>query len=215
MAKKKLQHHTLEYRPAKPTDGQIASRLLYPSFSKKATFLIGLGDEERAKAIIKNLFALEGHRLSYQFAEFAYLDGRVVGINIAYPARELGKLNRKLGQLLLKQYRLRGKFALIVRGLSSLFITEAAKDEFLLSNLSVKRQLRGQGIGGEIISHLEETSLAKGCSKVSIMVSVEEKKLRSFYEGCGYKVKAIYLESNKRVKYLGPGYLRMVKDLTG
>jgi len=213
MPKNKNHSQKIEFRPAKPTDASLASRLLFSTFPKKATFIIGLGSEDRARKILRDLFSQEGHRLSYQFAEIACVEGGIVGISIAYPERELGRLNRRFYWLLLKQYHFRGKLALIIRGWPTIFITEAKRNEFFLSNLAVKKHQRSQGIGAQIISHVEKSAQQQGFSRVSLMVSIENKNARRFYESCGYVVKAMHLESNKRVAYLGPGYQRMVKAL--
>jgi ribosomal protein S18 acetylase RimI-like enzyme len=55
----------------------------------------------------------------------------------------------------------------------------------------------------------EENNLAK----VSLMVALENKDAKRFYECHGFKASAIYLESNNRVAQLGLGHRRMVKEL--
>jgi ribosomal protein S18 acetylase RimI-like enzyme len=47
------------------------------------------------------------------------------------------------------------------------------------------------------------------------MVDIDNHRARQFYEQQGFKVKALHLESNKRVKQLGPGSARMEKLLDG
>ena len=40
---------SIEFRSATPSDAKLACRLLFDTFPQKATFIIGLGLEERAK----------------------------------------------------------------------------------------------------------------------------------------------------------------------
>ena len=90
---------SIEFRSATPTDAKLASRLLFDTFPQKATFILGLGFEERAKKILAKLFTIEGHRLSYEFTKFAIYNGRVVGLITSFPGRLHSQVNRKLDVL--------------------------------------------------------------------------------------------------------------------
>jgi len=215
MAKKVSFHQEIVYRPAKPSDAAVAGRLLYDSFPKTATFVIGLGNPDRAKEILTRLFSMVRHRFSYEFAQVAIRQGRVGGFFISYPGKCLGKLNRRLGRLMLRQYRLRGKAAQLIRAWPLVFIKEAGRDEYLLSNLAVRKHLRSKGIGSGLLVQVEEKAKEAGLRKVSLMVSIGNQEARRLYERFGYQVRATHLESNKRVPYLGPGYHRMVKEMMG
>ncbi len=214
MAKEKPIDKAIEFRPAKPIDAKIASQLLFDTFPKKATFIIGLGDEVRAKKILEKLFAKPGHRLSYTFTELILNQGRVIGLVTSFPGKSLGKLNRKLNLLLFRQYAMRGKIRLFLRGYPLFFIKETTRQEFFLSNLAIKRHYRGQGIGTQALTRVEEKAKGANLVKISLVVHISNKRARLFYEQNGFKIKAIHLESNKRVPYLGPGYMRMVKNLS-
>lgn len=203
----------ITFRPAKPSDARRAGRLLFQTFKKKATFIIGLGDEKRAIQLLTKMFALPGHRLSYQYSDMVLNNGHVIGLITCFPGRMLGKLDKRLDRLILKQYRLRGKLSVLLRGWPLLFIKESGRDEFFLSNLVVRKSFRGKGIGTQILMEVEEKARQAALGKVSLMVAIENQAARRFYERNGFTMKAIQLESNKRVPYLGPGYQRMVKDL--
>ena len=64
-----------------------------------------------------------------------------------------------------------------------------------------------------MLSGVEQWAKESGYGKVSLMVHIENKAARRFYQEHGFSPKAIHLESNKRVRYLGAGYQRMVKIL--
>ena len=209
----KLAAAEIDIRPAEPADAKAASRLLFDSFPKMATFIIGLSNQDRAKEILKRIFTLPGHRFSYENAVIAQHQGRIAGMYIAIPGSVLGKSNRRLGKLILQQYRSKGKNALIIRTWPLVFIKEADRDEYLLSNLAVKKSMRGKGVGHSLLLHIEDEASQAGCSKVALMIPIADKQSRKFFEENGYKIKAIQLESNKRVPFLGAGYQRMVKEL--
>lgn len=205
--------NSISIRPAKSSDAKRAGRFLFQTFEKKATFIIGLGDKNRAIKILTHMFKMPGHRLSFEFTDMVLQKGQVVGLFTSFPGRMLGKLDRRLDRLILKQYRLRGKLAVILRGWPLIFIKETGRDEFLLSNLVIRKSYRGKGIGTQILMRIEEKARQAGLHKISLMVAMENQAARRFYERNGFKIVAIHLESNKRVPYLGPGYQRMVKIL--
>ena len=122
MIKKDVSRSEIRFRRAKPSDAEVASRLLFKSFPKLATFIIGLGDEAQAKHILAKIFHQKGHRFSYEYAKMVLYRGRIVGIVMAFPGKMMGKLNRQLAKVMTQQYRIRGKLALLIRALPLVFI---------------------------------------------------------------------------------------------
>ena len=213
MVHKNQQHLNIDFRAAELSDSRLASRLLFDTFPKMATYVLGLGDARRSKKILADAFVLEGHRFSYEFTEIVYQGNAEVGLYVSYPGRKINKLNWCLAKAIHKRYSFGEKFRLIQRSLPMLFIQEAAFDEYLLSNLAVKKSQRSQGIGEQVLSHAEEKAIQAGYLKLALMVEIENKDARRFYERHGYSIKAIHLEPNHRIKHLGPGLQRMVKEL--
>ncbi len=213
MAHNNQQHLKIDFRSAEPSDARLASRLLFDTFPKMATYVFGLGDAQRAKQILADSFAMEGHRFSYEYTQIGCQGNAEVGILISYPGRKLNKLEWGLAKAIHKNYSFWEKFRLIQRSLPMLFIQEAAFDEYLLSNLAVKKSRRSQGIGEQMLSHAEEKAIQAGYHKLALMVEIDNQDARRFYERHGFSIKAIHLEPNQRVKHLGPGYQRMVKVL--
>jgi ribosomal protein S18 acetylase RimI-like enzyme len=214
MAKLTFNSENLTFRPAVPEDASVAGQLIFETFPKVATFLIGLGNEERAKTIITRLFGLPGHRFSYQVTRIAQYEGRIIGLMVVYGGKLHSKLDKKLDKLVLKQYRLRGRFALIARAWPLMWEKEVSRDEFLVGNLAVRNRYRGKGAGTVMLDRIEELAGAAGYSKVALRVAIENQSARKLYERVGYKTVAIHLEPNTRVRYMGAGYRRMVKKLS-
>ncbi len=205
----------IKYRAAKKSDADQAGELIFDTFPKLATTIFGLGDKEKAIKVLETIFEQEGHRFSYQYAQIAYKNDQDVGLFIAYPGNMLPKLNWHLSKVLLRQFRFLEKFKLLYSALPLIFINEAVSDEFLLSNLAVKEQNRGEGLGTHILSNVEETAKRAGMDKVAFMVTIENDSAQRFYERNNYHVKAEHLISKTRAPQLGQGYLRMVKELPG
>lgn len=214
MSQKSTSEINLEYRPAKPEDAHLASRLLFDTSPKEATVIFGLGDARRAKLVFKNIFKLQAHRYSYQFAEMIMIKEKLVGIIFAYPGHMLSRLNRRLSKVILKPLSFLEKLRIIRISFPMVFIQEATKDQFLISNLGLLKSQRGSGLGSQVLAYIEGKARAAGFTELVLMVDLYNQRARHFYETHGFKVKAIHLESKQRAKYLGPGYAQMIKLLS-
>lgn len=213
MAKDKIKPGDITFRQAAPEDAKAASRLMFETFPQKATFIIGLGDELRAKRILERLFKIPRHRLSYSTTQLVIHQGQIIGLFTSFPGFRLSKLDRRLDFLILRQYALRGKIAVFLRGWPLFFIKEAGRKEYFVSNIAVKKRQRGRGIGEITLSEIEALARGSGFKKISLMVAIENQAAKRLYERNGFRTAAIHLETNKRLPYLGAGYQRMVKDL--
>lgn len=213
MAKTKINPKELSFRPATEKDAKIASSLIFATFPMVATFTIGLGSEARTKAILEKIFKIPGHRLSYEETILAVVQGRVVGGMLAYPAKRLSKLDRKTDRLILKQYRLRGKLAMIIRTWPLVFMKDARRRDYVIGNLAVRTQYRGRGIGEQLLIHAEKLAREASLRRLALRVAIENKTAKKLYDGFGFKTTALYLESNRRVKLVGAGYHWMVKEI--
>lgn len=214
MAKTKIKPEELTFRPATVEDAKVASSLIYATFPKVADFTIGLGSEERAKAILEKIFTIPGHRLSYEETILAVVQGRVVGGMVAYSAKRLPKLDRVTDRLILRQYRFRGKLAMIIRTWPLVFMKDTKRRDYVIGNLAVRPQYRGRGIGEQILIHAEELAKEAGLQRLALRVAIENKTARKLYEDFGFKTTAMYLETNRRVKLVGAGYRWMVKEIS-
>ena len=214
MAKTKIKPEELSFRPATVEDAKVASSLIYATFPLGATFTIGLGSEDRAKAILERIFTIPGHRLSYEETTLAVVQGRVVGGMVAYPAKRLPKLDRVTDRLILKQYRLRGKLAMIIRTWPLVFMKDAKRRDYVIGNLAVRPQYRGRGISKQLLSHAEKLARETGLRRLALRLAIENKTAKTLYDGFGFKTTAMYLESNRRVKLVGAGYRWMIKEIS-
>ncbi len=210
---KSAQKQSTKLRPATPEDADWASKLLFLSFPRMAVQIIGLGKEERAKKILAILFKMPVHRLSFEKMMIAEDKGHRIGILVSVPGKDLGKANRKLGRKLHSFYKLNGKLALVRRGFPLVFIKEAGKKDYLISNLAVLPRHQGQGHGKALLKAAEKQARATGHQNCVVMVEVGNTHARRVFEHLGYKVQSIVLESNRRVQAFGAGYQRMTKKL--
>lgn len=201
------------YRPAQPSDAPIASQLIFDTFPRMAAFIFGLGNDAHAKEILANVFVLKDHRFSYQFTQMVIRDETIVGMFIAYPAKMLPRLDSGLMQVILKQHNFFDKLKVLLRGMPAMFIKEAGADDFLLSNIAISKDARGQGIGGEVLTYVEELAVQAGYQRLALIVEIDKHDAIRFYESRGFSITAQHLEPPSRAKHLGTGFQQMVKVL--
>ena len=60
-------------------------------------------------------------------------------------------------------------------------------DEFYVSNLAVREECRGLGIGSMLMGQLIDTAKELGCAFLTLEVRVSNKKARSLYESLGFR----------------------------
>jgi len=203
----------ISFRPAEEKDASFAGQLLFATFPRKASFILGLGDGQQAEKIITKLFPLTNHRLSMSHTHIALNNGKRAGILIMFPGRDIERLDWRFYRLLLRQYGLPGKITIIRRGLPLVFMKECAPDEFFLSNIAVKSEMRGKGLGSMMLAYADEKARQGGYQKIALRVAIDNLDAKRFYQRHQYQIKAIDLEPNKRVAVLGPGYQSMIKEL--
>ncbi len=210
---KKIVASEIKVRQATEADAEFVSKLLFMSFPRFAQNVIGLGKEERAKKMIRLLFAKDDQRFSYENTAIAENKGRRIGLLVSLPGKNLGQANRKFFSSMMKLYSMRGKLALLSRTLPMAFIKEAGRDEYLISNLAVLPRFQEQGYGRALVKYAEKKARAQGYARIAVMMDVQNTHARRFFEHLGYKVQSVVLESNRRVKTHGIGYQRMRKNL--
>ena len=204
---------TIKVRAASPQDAHIAAKLLHAAFPGFSTYGPGLNNDERARTIYENIFRFPKHRFSVDYHEVAEIKGAKAGMIVHFPARVRGKANWKLGLLLLRWYRMKGKMLIFRRLFPMVFLEESKRKDYIISNLAVLPRFQRQGVGKRLVKAAEKQARAEGCDRMVVMVSILNGNARKFFEALGYKVKAVVLESNRRVKMFGPGFQRMVKKL--
>ena len=88
MAKINFTSDNLKFRPATPEDAAIAGPLILRPFQSGDIF--GWAWQRRAgESHHHSLVALPGHRFSYEVTQLAIYDGRIIGLMVIYPGRNM------------------------------------------------------------------------------------------------------------------------------
>lgn len=204
---------TIKIRPATVQDAHVAAKLLHASFPGFSSYGPGLNNDERARTIYEAIFRFPKQRFSVVFHDIAEIKGAKAGTIVHFSSKQRSKANRNLGLLLLRWYGTKGKMIIIRRLFPMIFLEEGKAKDHIISNIAVLSRFQRQGVGKRLVKAVEKQARADGDKRMVVMIPILNKTARSFFESLGYKVKAVVLESNRRVKMFGPGYHRMVKKL--
>jgi hypothetical protein len=92
---------SIQIRPAKPTDAEVAAILLYSAYTH--THVTYPLREEHESGFIKRLqhyFRQDGNRFSYQNVQVAEQSSKVVGLVLSFGGRDEVRLNATIGSWL-------------------------------------------------------------------------------------------------------------------
>lgn len=137
-----------------------------------------IGEENKAKAIafLKQQFLMEDSLYSYSNTIMAISETKLVGVLIAYDAKEYHRLQQKLHRFLKENYSFNDSLK-----------PETEAGEFYLDALSVDPAFRGQKIGSKLIHSAEKLALEKKHSHIGLIVDLENSKAKRLYERLGFK----------------------------
>jgi ribosomal protein S18 acetylase RimI-like enzyme len=181
-------HITL--RPATPADAAQAAPLIYGAGPALYDRLFGPTDAE-AIAFFETLFALPGSIFSFENAVVAERNGRVVGLAHAVQAAQYHRGNA------LPRQMLRRGLLFLLRLLPVVFaLSRSTKppppDALYLGLLSVAPDLRGAGIGTQLLEDVHRRAAEAKCACVCLHAELGNTGARRLYERQGYTVIAEY-----------------------
>lgn len=194
-------------------DAPLAGELLCATMGESGVLVLGNGDRERTLTVLRTYFIGQRHRFSYEYCWMAELNGRVAGLLLGFPGREISHLDAALAGPTLGLYGLRGLARLLWRSWPLVGHREAELDEFYIAHLATLPDFRCRGVGGALLAHAERLCREAGLEKCSLMVDLENENARRLYEARGYRaVETVSTEFiRRRLRF--KGYARMVKPL--
>lgn len=200
-------------RPATTADIKAGVPLIYMTKGRLADFLLGLDNPPKTESVLEKLFLRVKNRYSYQFADVAEIDGKIVGLLLSYSCKEMASLKFPMAKQLFSIYGLPGMFRFIRRSIQLMGVKEAEIDEYYINSLAVLPDFQGQGIGSRLLSWSESKARLLNLRKCSLTVEIGNEQAINLYEHHEYQiVKTVEFEHlNQRIGYRG--FHRMVKEL--
>lgn len=192
----------LVLRDAAEIDAPIISELIYVT-EDHPEHVWGHGTKEEILERLESLIRGENFRYSLKNIKVAELSGKVCGVIVGLKEDEIMNLDIKTTIKLLSLIKgLKNKVKFIYDVIQGYSLTEAEKGEFYISNIATSPEVRGLGIGKELIKIAENMAKEKGYKNCSLLA--KDKVVKSFYEKLDYKFEEIR-------EYCSQDLYRMVK----
>ncbi len=201
----------LDFRPAAISDQSEGARLLMLTLREFGDHFFGFGSRQRAMRALADLFVLPRSRFSYQHADLACTDGKVVGLISLFDARAIRHAWWATAPHLFMVYRVGEiiKFMKLVVGYQ--MEEKVADDELYIAHLAVFPQFHRLGYGKNLLDFAEQKARARGLRALSLMTEMENQPAINLYRKAGFETVAT-INYPEKMYYLGSkGSLRMRK----
>lgn len=167
----------MKIRFASPTDSKEVMPIIVDTIGSIAHHLAGVSSAEDALDILTMLFPQPNHRLSYQNCRVLELDGKIVGVCVAYHGSESSRLD----ELYITRIQQ-------ITGRAYSIAQEAQPDEFYIDTIGLLPEYRGKGYGSLLMADAENIACQCGYNKMGLLVSHTNKGAYQLYCRLGYEV---------------------------
>ncbi|HTX91114.1 MAG TPA: GNAT family N-acetyltransferase [Anaerolineales bacterium] len=201
------------FQSATPGMAPEASALIYLTMGRMADYLFGADDPQRALVCLERLFREKSNRFSHRYSDAVIDSGEIAGLAVTYSGRTMRSLELPMALRLADVLGLPGFFRFLRRASPLVTAREAESDEYFISNLAVRPELQGRGLGRFMLEQIEARAVRQGFRKLSLTVDVENERAFSLYERTGFqRIETVEIRRlRERLGYAG--YHRMVKPL--
>ena len=144
------------------------------------------GSEERARAVLEGLWPVGGHSASFENALVAELDGMLVGVLIAFPARDRYRLHFSLLRRSLRYGTARRLplLALVVPQLVAA-TPHPPRRAYYVATIAVAPQARRRGVGSMLAHQAELEAARRGFASIVAHTGSRHRPARQALERYG------------------------------
>ncbi len=203
---------SLLIRAATLADVKPAIALIRLSMGAEADWLFGQEPGHPTDEVLAELYRRGQNRVSHDLCWVAEMDGRVVGLLLAYPGKLLRRLELRTGLHLAQIFGLPGTLRLARRQPVYGQLVEAEAEEFYVSNVAVSPDMQGHGVGAMLMTFADSLARSAGLPRCSLIVTFDN-PARRLYERCGYRCVHSYEIPHPVIAHGSGGFHRMVKVL--
>ncbi|MGL5379175.1 GNAT family N-acetyltransferase [Clostridium sp.] len=175
----------LNLRDASESDAASIAELIYAT-EDEPEYVWGQGTKRETLSRIEWLVKSEGSRYSYTKIKVAELNGKICGAIILLKNEEIFNLDIKTSLKLVSLIKgIKRKLLFIKDVFFSYGLNESDDGEMYIANLATSPEVRGKGIGKELMKLAEKMAKENGYSKCSLLA--KDANIRVFYEKLDYK----------------------------
>jgi len=192
----------LTLRDATEVDAPIIAGLIYDT-EEIPDHVWGQGTKEEILNRIQWLVLSKESRYSYLNIKVAELNENTCGAIILLNSEEISDLDIKTSFKLIHMIKgIKGKAKFIKDLILGMYLKEGGERELYIANLATTKEVRGLGIGKELMKLAEKVAKEEGYKGCSLLA--KDEKVRKFYENLDYKFE-------NQEKYFSQYLYRMVK----
>ena len=173
-------------------------------------------DQPKLHELLRLFFRTPGNMHSKENMMVEEEDGKIRGVVLAYPARDMKRLARNTAKCFREMISIAG-FRDVVRMILRLpinrYLPMTEEDGLSVANLAVFEEHRGKGVAVRLMQRAQEIAVEKGLDKLTLVVEIDNSRARRVYEKFGFReVERVDFPSRYH-RYGLLGYYKMVKDL--
>ena len=163
----------VEFRRAAVDDAAIVAHIVAMAFGEDLTRRL-CGDA--GETLFEELVRRDDTQYSYRNVLVCEVDGEVVGAVCGYDGARLHELRAPVLETILMRCGAMPEVA-----------DETSAGEFYLDTLGVLPQVRGRGLGAELIRRMRDEAFAEGHECVSLLVDEDNRAAERLYERLGFR----------------------------
>lgn len=178
----------ITFRPAKPDDVDVAVPLIYSSGPIAFDYVFASQSKGNGETFLKYAFQDGAGEFGYRNHVVGTRDGEIVCAGAGYTGETGMAFTLAAVRQIWSFYGLNG-IGVIIRGLRIEQVIEPpSKDLYYIAHLGVKPELRGQGIGTQLLNHLLSQQYTAGIKTAALDVAVTNPRAEALYKRMGFTV---------------------------
>lgn len=178
----------LQFRPAQADDFEDAVPLIYSSGPIAFDYVFA-GKKGNGDAFLRYAFQDGAGEFGYRNHVVGTIDGKVVCAGTGFTGEDGLSFTLSAVRQIFSFYGILSAPSVIIRGLKiEEVIKPPSKDLYVIAHLGVSPELRGQGIGTQLVNHLLSPEFTAGCPTVALDVAVTNPRAEALYERMGFTV---------------------------
>ena len=204
-------------RPARLQEASLGAQLMF--YAGPSYMLAFFGKtEDKAVGVLRRMFPLPGHMTSYSYAFVAEDKGKVVGLFSGLDGkswRTSGQASWMYGPV----WWIAAPLWQIPRMIEAFddfrkAVPPVSNEEYYIEHLAVLPELRGQGIGKQLMEFAENQARASGLKRVVLDVEIENEGARQFYQRLGFQEAKKVTNPSYCRRFNFQGSFRVVKTIS-
>lgn len=203
------------FRDARPEDVEDAVPLIYSSGPAAFDYVFSHGTRVNARGFLGRAFVDERGEFSYRHHRVAVWEGEIVGVGACFSGEDARYFTVPVLRQIFGCYGPVTGLAVVRRGLQVERTVEPPKGRLhYIAHLGVVPELRGRGIGAQLVEHLLGIGRVQGRTTAGLDVAVTNPRAQRLYERLGFAVVRELESRYENATAVVPSHRRMERAIS-